>query len=79
MRTFGTSLPVRQLLKEFNSVIMDKVRRLLSSSPAKSAPVDFSPTKLLQMHCDVFAPIYISSRKIPSLGQLSKCMHGYGS
>ena len=57
----------------FQSVTVDEVRRLLSSMPSKSSPLDVLPCTVLKSSTDVFAPVIatlanlsLQSGKFPS-------------
>ena len=60
-------------LLSFQPVTVDEVRRLLSSMPSKSSPLDVLPCTLLKLCADVFAPVIatlanlsLQSGKFPS-------------
>ena len=50
-------LHVGQSLSSFTEVTIDEVRKLLTSMPAKSLPVDFVPTSVIKACPELFAEI----------------------
>ena len=50
-------LHVGQRLSSFTEVTIDEVRKLLTSMPAKSSPVDFVPTSVVKACPELFAEI----------------------
>ena len=73
-------------LSSFQSVTVDEVRRLLSSMPSKSSPLDVLPCTLLKSCDDVFAPVIatlanlsLQSGKFPSCCKKLKSYHCWRS
>ena len=56
-RQFATRLHVGPALSSFLSMTDDEVRRLLSTMPSKSSPLDVLPCSLLKSCADMFAPV----------------------
>jgi len=55
-RVFAVRLHTGPELTSFQPVTVDEVRKMLSSMPCKSSPLDILPSSLLKSCADVFAP-----------------------
>jgi len=61
-------------LLSFQPVMVDEVRRLLSSMPSKSSPLDVLPCTLVKSCADIFAPVIATLANLSlQSGKFSSC------